>query len=126
MMADREVPAGRTTHEIYVASTPNYHGYSYFEGMSGKLAVSDEGPSGWFCFEEPTALGRFYLTQLGFTAQQILEAPADEPEEDGDDPTDDGATAAYDAREDGENDGPAGDFLADYWFTAGGPDEPPE
>lgn len=24
-----------------------------------------------------------------------------------------------------ENDGPAGDYLADYWFTAGGPDEPP-
>ena len=24
-----------------------------------------------------------------------------------------------------ENDGPAGDFLGDYWFTAGGPDEPP-
>jgi hypothetical protein len=30
---------------------------------------------------------------------------------------------AEDARED---DGPAGDFLNDYWFTAGGPDEPPE
>lgn len=24
-----------------------------------------------------------------------------------------------------ENDGPAGDFLADYWFYAEGPDEPP-
>jgi hypothetical protein len=24
------------------------------------------------------------------------------------------------------DDGPAGDFLNDYWFTAGGPDEPPE
>lgn len=25
----------------------------------------------------------------------------------------------------GEDDGPAGDYLADYWFNAEGPDEPP-
>jgi len=32
---------------------------------------------------------------------------------------------APDEDEGPEDDGPAGDYLADYWFTAEGPDEPP-
>jgi hypothetical protein len=69
-------------HQIYVIdgpgiqghSTPDAHEVYYFEGVSGKLAASDEGPSGWFCFEEPFDVGCAELTKLGFTAEQIITA----------------------------------------------------
>ena len=60
----------------------------------------------------------------GRTAQALIEAEVISPEGDILDAPDPDDT--YDPEDVGwvDEDGPAGDYLNDYWFNAGGPDEP--
>jgi len=69
----------KSSRWVYIdkGPTPKGHegprdGLCYFEGESPQLALSDEGPSGWFSFEETWANGCAELTKLGFTVQQVM------------------------------------------------------